>query len=145
MKIVTAAEMREIDRSTTERFGIPSLSLMDNAGSAVADFVSKRYRIAETVGVICGKGNNGGDGFVAARRLHAAGLEVQVLLLADPAELKGDAAANFSRLPVGPILRRSGCAGEPGGVWLRFVARRGSGHRISSTGKRLVRRSYRAD
>ena len=42
MKIVTAAEMREIDRSTTERFGIPSLSLMDNAGSTVADFVSKR-------------------------------------------------------------------------------------------------------
>lgn len=107
MKIVTAAEMREIDRSTTERFGIPSLSLMDNAGSAVADFVSKRYRIAETVGVICGKGNNGGDGFVAARRLHAAGLEVQVLLLADPAELKGDAAANFSRLPVTAVVARS--------------------------------------
>ncbi len=107
MKIVTAAEMREIDRSTTERFGIPSLRLMDNAGSAVADFVSKRYRIAETVGVICGKGNNGGDGFVAARRLHAAGLEVQVLLLADPAELKGDAAANFSRLPVTAVVARS--------------------------------------
>jgi NAD(P)H-hydrate epimerase len=107
MKIVTAAEMREIDRSTTERFGTPSLRLMDNAGSAVADFVSKRYRIAETVGVICGKGNNGGDGFVAARRLHAAGLEVQVLLLADPAELKGDAAANFSRLPVTAVVARS--------------------------------------
>ena len=112
MKIVTAAEMREIDRSTTERFGIPSLSLMDNAGSAVADFVSKRYRIAETVGVICGKGNNGGDGFVAARRLHAAGLEVQVLLLADPAELKGDAAANFSRLPVTAVVGL-GAAREP--------------------------------
>ena len=107
MKIVTAAEMREIDRIATERFGIPSLTLMENAGSAVADFVSKRYRVAETVGVVCGKGNNGGDGFVAARRLHAEGLEVQVLLLADPAELKGDAAANFARLPVAAIVARS--------------------------------------
>jgi hydroxyethylthiazole kinase-like uncharacterized protein yjeF len=107
MKIITAAEMREIDRITTERFGVPSLTLMENAGSAVADFVSKRYRVAETIGVICGKGNNGGDGFVAARRLHAEGLEVQVLLLADPSELKGDAAANFARLPVAAIVARS--------------------------------------
>lgn len=107
MKIVTAAEMREIDRITIERFGVPSLTLMENAGSAVADFVSKRYRVAETIGVVCGKGNNGGDGFVAARRLHVAGLEVQVLLLADPAELKGDAAANFAKLPVSAIVARS--------------------------------------
>jgi hydroxyethylthiazole kinase-like uncharacterized protein yjeF len=107
MKIVTAVEMREIDRITIERFGVPSLTLMENAGSAVADFVSKRYRVAETIGVVCGKGNNGGDGFVAARRLHVAGLEVQVLLLADPAELKGDAAANFAKLPVSAIVARS--------------------------------------
>jgi len=99
MKIVTASEMREIDRVTSERFGVPSLTLMENAGSAVAEFVLSHYRGPRTsFGVICGKGNNGGDGFVVARRLREAGRNVRLLLLADPAELRGDAAANFKRL-----------------------------------------------
>ncbi|HZQ19070.1 MAG TPA: NAD(P)H-hydrate dehydratase [Terriglobales bacterium] len=98
MKLVTSAEMREIDRLTSERFGVPSLTLMENAGSAVAEFALRSYPDAKTFGVICGKGNNGGDGFVVARKLHEAGKEVRVLLLADPAGLKGDAAENFSRL-----------------------------------------------
>ena len=75
MKIVTAAEMREIDRVTSERFGVPSLTLMENAGTAVAEFVASRYPAARSIGVICGKGNNGGDGFVVARKLHEAGKE----------------------------------------------------------------------
>lgn len=107
MKIVTAAEMREIDRATSERFGIPSLTLMENAGTAVADFVLRRYFGAESVGVICGKGNNGGDGFVAARKLHEAGMQVSILLLADPGVLKGDAAAMFKRLLLQPMLARN--------------------------------------
>jgi len=107
MKIVTAAEMREIDRATSARFGVPSLTLMENAGTAVADFVLRRYFGAESVGVICGKGNNGGDGFVAARKLHEAGMRVCILLLADPGELKGDAAAMFKRLPLQPVLARN--------------------------------------
>src|SRR5438067_5127520 len=98
MKIVTSAEMRETDRVSSERFGVPSLTLMENAGSAVAEFALTSYPNAKTFGVICGKGNNGGDGFVAARKLHEAGREVRLLLLADPSELKGDAAANFSKL-----------------------------------------------
>jgi len=73
----------------------------------VADFVLQYYAAARRVGVVCGKGNNGGDGFVVARRLVSAGLEVQVLLLADPAELKGDAAANFAKLPVRAVVARS--------------------------------------
>jgi NAD(P)H-hydrate epimerase len=100
MKIVTAAEMREIDRITGERFGVPSLTLMENAGAAVAAFVSSQYPAAESVGVICGKGNNGGDGFVVARKLHEAGQEVRVLLLAERSELRGDAAEMFTRLPM---------------------------------------------
>jgi hydroxyethylthiazole kinase-like uncharacterized protein yjeF len=108
MKIVTAAEMREIDRATSQRFGVPSLTLMENAGSAVAEFVVARYPSAERVGVICGKGNNGGDGFVAARKLKAAGREVRVVLLAEPAELRGDAAEMFARLPVAPVIARNG-------------------------------------
>ncbi|OLE14751.1 MAG: hypothetical protein AUG89_00580 [Acidobacteria bacterium 13_1_20CM_4_56_7] len=102
MKIVTSAEMREIDRITTEKFGVPSLTLMENAGSAVAEFTLPSYPKAKSFGVICGKGNNGGDGFVAARKLYQAGREVRLLLLADPSELRGDAAANFAKLPKDP-------------------------------------------
>jgi NAD(P)H-hydrate epimerase len=69
MKITTAAEMREIDRVTTERFGVPSLTLMENAGGAVAQFILENFRSADRIAVVCGRGNNGGDGFVAARRL----------------------------------------------------------------------------
>src|SRR5258707_832509 len=107
MKIVSASEMREIDHATSERFGVPSLTLMENAGTAVAEFVLERYAAAKRIGVICGKGNNGGDGFVAARRLHATGKDVQVLLLSEPAELRGDAAEMFSKLPVPPVIARS--------------------------------------
>ena len=99
MKIVTSAEMREIDRVTSEQYGVPSLTLMENAGSVVAEFALSSYPSAKTFGVICGKGNNGGDGFVVARKLHEAGREIRVLLLADPAELRGDAASNYARLP----------------------------------------------
>ncbi len=98
MKIVSAAEMREIDRSTSERFGVPSLTLMENAGAAVARFVLSDYPQAERVGILCGKGNNGGDGFVVARKLVEAGKAVRVLLLSDPAELRGDAAVMFQNM-----------------------------------------------
>jgi hydroxyethylthiazole kinase-like uncharacterized protein yjeF len=108
MKIVTAAEMREIDRATSQRLGVPSLTLMENAGTAVAEFVVSRYRSAERIGVICGKGNNGGDGFVAARKLHAVGRGVRVVLLAEPSELRGDAAEMFAKLPVAPVIVGSG-------------------------------------
>ena len=107
MKIVTAAEMREIDRITTEKYGVPSLTLMENAGSAVAEFVLQEYPEAKRIGVICGKGNNGGDGLVAARKLHEAGKQVEVLLLADPAELKGDAAAMYKKLPGKAVVARN--------------------------------------
>jgi ADP-dependent NAD(P)H-hydrate dehydratase / NAD(P)H-hydrate epimerase len=107
MKIVTAAEMRAIDQASSERYGVPSLTLMENAGSAVADHVVAQYPEASRIVVFCGKGNNGGDGFVAARRLHEKGKSVQVILLADPAELKGDAAAMYGKLPVAATMVRS--------------------------------------
>jgi len=99
MKIVSADEMRAIDRATSERFGVPSLTLMENAGTAVADYVLSHHALAKRIVVFCGKGNNGGDGFVAARRLHQQGKKIQVVLLADPSELRGDAAAMFGKLP----------------------------------------------
>ncbi|HEX4604953.1 MAG TPA: NAD(P)H-hydrate dehydratase [Candidatus Angelobacter sp.] len=100
MKIVTAEEMRAIDRATTEKHGIPSLTLMENAGNAVAEFAQKHFDF-ESVCVVCGKGNNGGDGFVAARKLHEAEKKVSVMVLAKgPEDLRGDAAEMFKRLPV---------------------------------------------
>src|SRR6266404_1829442 len=107
MKIVTSAEMREIDRVTTERFGVLSLVLMENAGSAVAEFALSAYPSAIAFGVVCGRGNNGGDGFVAARKLHEAGKEVRLLVLGDPKELRGDAATNFAKLHITPVRAKS--------------------------------------
>ncbi len=107
MKIVTAAEMREIDRATSERFGVPSLTLMENAGKAVADYVLGYHNKDQEITVVCGKGNNGGDGFVAARLLHAKGKTVRVVLLADPADLKGDAATMYGKLPIPASIVRS--------------------------------------
>jgi len=107
MKIVTAAEMRAIDRASTERFGVPSLTLMENAGAAVADYVVMHHAAAQHIVVFCGKGNNGGDGFVAARRLHQHGKNVQVILLADPSDLRGDAAVMFAKLPAAAVAVHS--------------------------------------
>ncbi len=103
MKIVTAAEMREIDRATTEKFGVPSIQLMENAGTAVAEFCTAEFPQAHRIAVICGRGNNGGDGFVAARKLHEAGRAISVLLLAEPGDLKGDARTMFERVSI-PVL-----------------------------------------
>jgi ADP-dependent NAD(P)H-hydrate dehydratase / NAD(P)H-hydrate epimerase len=107
MKIVSADEMRAIDRATSERFGVPSLMLMEDAGAAVADYVLSQYAEAQSIVVFCGKGNNGGDGFVAARRLHERGKKVQVILLADPDALRGDAALMFGKLPGEAVTVRS--------------------------------------
>jgi hydroxyethylthiazole kinase-like uncharacterized protein yjeF len=107
MKIVSAEEMRSIDRASSERFGVPSLTLMENAGAVVAEHVLSHYASAQRIVVICGKGNNGGDGFVAARHLHGKGKTVQVVLLADPVDLRGDAAAMYARIPVEAEVVRS--------------------------------------
>jgi hydroxyethylthiazole kinase-like uncharacterized protein yjeF len=99
MRIVSADEMRAIDQATSERLGVPSLTLMENAGAAVADYVLSHHAAAGRIVVLCGKGNNGGDGFVAARHLLQQAKKVQVMLLADPADLRGDAAIMFGKLP----------------------------------------------
>ena len=98
MQILTSAEMRAADERTTAEHGVPSLTLMENAGQAVSRFVLRHYPAAQRITVLCGKGNNGGDGFVAARLLAAEGRQVSVLLLAETANPQGDAAAMFQRL-----------------------------------------------
>ena len=107
MKIVSAAEMRAIDRLTEEAYGVPTRALMENAGAAVADYILEHYPNAQSIGVICGKGNNGGDGFVVARKLHEEGRIVSVLVLADPKDLSGDAADMFRRLPMPAMTARA--------------------------------------
>jgi NAD(P)H-hydrate epimerase len=107
MKIVSAEEMRAIDRATSERFDVPSLALMENAGTAVAEYVLTNHCSAHQIVVFCGKGNNGGDGFVAARVLLQKGKAVQLVLLADPADLGGDAARMYGKLPVVATIARS--------------------------------------
>jgi ADP-dependent NAD(P)H-hydrate dehydratase / NAD(P)H-hydrate epimerase len=97
MKALTASQMREADRLTTGRYGIPSLQLMENAGGAIAEYLWNSYADLQSrvVFVLCGKGNNGGDGLVVARRLRERGVAPQVLLFANPAEVRRDAETNL--------------------------------------------------
>jgi NAD(P)H-hydrate epimerase len=100
MKILTSSEMQRIDRLTTERYGVPSLTLMENAGRSVVEFMVSRLGplASHQIVVLCGKGNNGGDGLVVARLLREQGFKLRVLLFADPNGLRGDAAVNWARL-----------------------------------------------
>jgi len=102
MKALTAAEMREVDRLTTELFGIPSSQLMENAGQAAANAAWSRIAgrgVDEKtrVSVLCGKGNNGGDGFVVARHLKDRKLPTRVVLFGKKEDVRGDAEKNLTR------------------------------------------------
>jgi NAD(P)H-hydrate epimerase len=98
MHILSATEMQACDRVTTERYGVASIELMRAASGAVAAFARAEFPRARRVTVLCGRGNNGGDGMMAARLLAEAGLEVTTLLLGAPDELKGDAATAWHEL-----------------------------------------------
>ena len=97
MRILSSAQMRWVDRETTARFGLPSLLLMENAGSGVVREMERHFGGLQglRVLVVCGKGNNGGDGLVVARHLHLGGVATQVILMARPGALKGDARTNL--------------------------------------------------
>ena len=104
-KVVTAEEMREIDRQTTEKYGIPSILLMENAAHAAARIITEKLggSVAEkSFLILCGKGNNGGDGAALARILNLQGAKVFTNLFAKIKDTKGDANINFK------ILRRQG-------------------------------------
>ncbi|HTB69746.1 MAG TPA: NAD(P)H-hydrate dehydratase [Solirubrobacteraceae bacterium] len=93
-----AEAMRAIDRWAIERQGVPGLDLMERAGAGVARAV-EQLAPNGAVAVVCGKGNNGGDGLVVARLLREAGREVAVVCVEPPATFRGDAATNLERLP----------------------------------------------
>ena len=94
MKCLSAAQMREWDRMSIEDLGIPGPVLMEVAGRAVAELAAAMMNPGDSFIVVAGPGNNGGDGYVAARHLLNRGFAGQVLLLGDPEKLRGDAAAN---------------------------------------------------
>ncbi len=100
MKVVSAAEMQAIDREAIEEVGIPSLDLMERAGQQVAGVIMERYAplTGHRVLVVCGRGNNGGDGLVVARHLLQAGCLTEVILLGRPDNLSDDALTNYQRL-----------------------------------------------
>jgi NAD(P)H-hydrate epimerase len=100
MIILNASESRELDRLSQTTYGIPSYALMTRAGEAVADATLRAFgkNAARGVIVVAGKGNNGGDGFVAARKLIQSGCQVKAVLLAPAKELKGDAARAYEEL-----------------------------------------------
>ena len=100
MKILTPEQIREVDRLSTEKYGIPSLILMENAGMRVAEVIEDRFENLQelTIGILCGKGNNGGDGFVVARQLIQKGCFPFVYLFANEEEVKGDAKTNLNML-----------------------------------------------
>jgi NAD(P)H-hydrate epimerase len=100
MRVLNSAQMREADRRTIEEIGIPSLVLMENAGrQVVAAIESVHSDLAERqVAVLCGRGNNGGDGFVVARTLLQRGVDVAVFLIGRVADVRGDARINLEIL-----------------------------------------------
>ncbi len=101
MKVLTAAQMREVDRRTIE-LGIPGIVLMENAGARVVEFLAERFAplASHRIAILCGKGNNGGDGMVVARQLYTRvhPRALHIALAARPEELKGDALANYRML-----------------------------------------------
>ena len=105
IELLSNAEMAEADRQTIAG-GVAGIDLMERAGRAVADAVSARHPAGSRIAVVAGPGNNGGDGFVAARLLAERGYNVEVLLVGDAARLKGDAALAAKQWagPVAPAL-----------------------------------------
>ena len=100
MRILTAAQMREADRFTIEDIGIPSLVLMENAGRQVVAAIEAAYeeQLAGRVAVLCGRGNNGGDGFVVARTLLQRGVDTAVFVIGSLGDVRGDARTNLDIL-----------------------------------------------
>ena len=87
--------MREADRHTIEDLGVPSLELMENAAAGVVDALRDSFPDVRRILILCGRGNNGGDGLAAARILAGGGLEIKVLLFGDPENLSPDGSENL--------------------------------------------------
>ena len=148
MKILTADEMHTTDRVTTARFGLSMLELMEHAGQAVARFCLRELPQCRRIVVLCGKGNNGGDGLVAARYLAEAGCAVSVVMLGNPTDAHGEVKVNLDRLPAAPIaiteeadLQREDCRALLHSAQLFVDAVLGTGFRPPLRGLAVAGRS----
>ena len=137
MKILTAAEMRAADRRTIEA-GIPGIVLMENAACRVVEFLAEKFAPLgeQRIAILCGKGNNGGDGMAVARQIHVRfpGAALRVELFCEPSELAGDAAANYKMMEAAEALRRDERAQRP---TLVIDALLGTGITGAATGRAL--------
>jgi len=115
MKLYWSRDVREADRIAIEEMGIPSLRLMENAAAAIVDALYEELsdRMTGAVAVLCGRGNNGGDGMAAARLLKERGVDARVLLAAEPDRLCGDARVQFDKLEAAGVPWTPAW-GEPG-------------------------------
>ena len=118
MKVVTAAEMRQIDQDTIEGVGIPGIVLMETAGSALVRAIEQYYPTCHRIGIFVGKGNNGGDGIVIARQLVHAGRDAHLFLVSPPESFTGEAEINLQiaknlGLQIEAILTDTGFYGNP--------------------------------
>jgi NAD(P)H-hydrate epimerase len=109
MKVVTASQMRRIDQQTIEDIGIPGMVLMEHAGSAIVRTIQSQFPNCRRIGIVVGKGNNGGDGLVIARQLSHVGQSVQIFLVSPPDHFTGDALTNLQivqnlKLPIEHIF-----------------------------------------
>ncbi len=133
MKICTPSQMQEIDRKAIQEMGIPGLTLMENAGHGAYEMIVRHYGEVEgkSVVVFCGKGNNGGDGFVVARLLKQNGADVQAILLGNKSDVKGDAKVNLVKAEkLGISIRQLSDFGPfeiPAHTWLIVDAIFGTG------------------
>lgn len=133
MKICTPSQMQEIDRKAIQGLGIPGLTLMENAGRGTYEMIVRYFGEVEgkSVIVFCGKGNNGGDGFVIARYLKQNGADVKAILLGNKSDVKGDAEANLVKVEkLGISIRQLSDAGPieiPANTWLIVDAIFGTG------------------
>jgi NAD(P)H-hydrate epimerase len=139
--LVGAAGMRALDRHTIETLGVPGELLMESAGRAVAEAVLALRPARGAVLVACGPGNNGGDGLVAARHLHALGVPVQAVLVAPGAELSSDAAANLARArSAGVPLGGPRFAAPEGGVVVDAIFGTGLAREVTGPAAAAIRR-----
>ena len=107
LELLTPSQMANADATAIEA-GTPGITLMKNAGAAVADVLKTEFPKVKRILMVCGTGNNGGDGFVAARLLVDAGKAVSVMIVGDPDRISGDAKLAFNQLDTSRVLK-----GEP--------------------------------
>ena len=139
-KVLTVAQMAAVDKATIEG-GIPGIILMENAAMRVVEYLEQRFSplAAQRIAVVCGKGNNGGDGLAIARQLHCrfAPQRLYVILAAEPSELKGDAAANLAMLRAAGVQEYRDFGPEMRASTLVIDAVLGTGLKGSASGDAL--------